>query len=193
MADDELTQLSVAQLGERIQSQAVSPVEVCHAFLARIDAVEPKLNAFITRLDEQALEAAKQAEADVAKGDYRGAFHGVTIGLKDLFWTKGVRTTSGSLLDAGFVPDEDGAAVAPFLEGGAYCIGKLNMPEFAFSPLSSNHHYGPARNPWDPERTSGGSSSGSGAAVASGEVPFALGTDAGGSVRIPSALCGITG
>ena len=193
MADDELTQLTVAQLGRRIQHKAVSPVEVCQAFLAHIDAVEPKLNAFITRLDEQALEAARQAETDLAAGRHWGAFHGIPVGLKDLFWTRGVRTTSGSLVDADFVPEENGAVVAKLFDAGAYCIGKLNMPEFAFSPLSFNHHYGPARNPWDPERTTGGSSSGSGAAVASGGAPFALGTDAGGSVRIPSSLCGITG
>ena len=193
MPDEDLTQLTVAQLGPRIQRGEISPVEVAEAFLRRIDGLEPRLNAFITRVDEDALQAAREAEAEILRGDYRGPFHGIPVGLKDLFWTKGVRTTSGSLIDGDFVPPEDSAVASLMKAAGAYCIGKLHMPEYAFDGTGLNHHYGPARNPWDLTRLAGGSSSGPGVAVASGEVPIALGTDTGGSVRVPSALCGITG
>ena len=193
MSQDELTGLTVAQLAQRIRSKEVSPVEVADAFLRRIEAVEPKLNAFITRLDDHARRAAAAAEAEIMTGEYRGPFHGIPVGLKDLFWTKGVHTTSGSLLDADFVPTADSAVAARLQAAGAYYIGKLHMTEFAFDGTSRNHHYGPARNPWDTARMAGGSSSGSGVAVASGEAPIAVGTDTGGSVRVPAALCGITG
>ena len=193
MSQDDLTGLTVAQLAQRIRGKEVSPVEVADAFLRRIEAVEPKLNAFITRLDGHARRAAAAAEAEIMAGEYRGPFHGIPVGLKDLFWTKGVRTTSGSLLDADFVPTADSAVAARLQAAGAYCIGKLHMTEFAFDGTSRNHHYGPARNPWDTSRMAGGSSSGSGVAVASGEAPIAIGTDTGGSVRVPAALCGITG
>lgn len=193
MPDENLTQLTVAQLGPLIQRGEISPLEVAKAFLRRIDSLEPHLNAFITRLDEHALQAARDAEAEILRGNYRGPFHGIPVGLKDLFWTKGIRTTSGSLIDSAFVPAEDSAVASLIKAAGAYCIGKLHMTEYAFDGTSLNHHYGPALNPWDPTRMAGGSSSGSGVAVASGEVPIALGTDTGGSVRVPSALCGITG
>ncbi len=193
MSQDELTGLTVAQLARRIRGKDVSPVEVADAFLRRIEAVDPKLNAFITRLDDHARRAAAAAEAEIMAGEYRGPFHGIPVGLKDLFWTKGVRTTSGSLLDADFVPTADSAVAERLQAAGAYCIGKLHMTEFAFDGTSRNHHYGPARNPWDTSRMAGGSSSGSGVAVASGEAPIAIGTDTGGSVRVPAALCGVTG
>jgi aspartyl-tRNA(Asn)/glutamyl-tRNA(Gln) amidotransferase subunit A len=144
-------------------------------------------------VDEHALQAAREAEAEILRGHYRGPFHGIPVGLKDLFWTKGIRTTSGSLIDSEFVPPEESAVAARMKAAGAYCIGKLHMTEFAFDGTSLNHHYGPARNPWDLARMAGGSSSGPGVAVASGEVPIAMGTDTGGSVRVPAALCGITG
>lgn len=165
MPDEDLTQLTVAQLGPRIQRGEISPVEVAAAFLRRIDALEPQLNAFITRVDEHALQAARGAEAEILQGHYRGPFHGIPVGLKDLFWTKGIRTTSGSLIDSGLVPAEDSAVASRMKAAGAYCIGKLHMTEFAFDGTSLNHHYGPARNPWDPARMAGGSSSGPGVAV----------------------------
>ncbi len=190
---DDLTRLTVSQLAQRIRGREVSPVEVADAFLRRISTVEPRLNAFITRLDDHARRAAAAAEAGIMAGEYRGPFHGIPVGLKDIFWTKDVRTTSGSVLDADFVPPVDSAVASRFEVAGAYCIGKLHMTEFAFDGTSRNHHYGPARNPWDTARMAGGSSSGSGVAAASGEAPIALGTDTGGSVRVPAALCGITG
>ena len=193
MPEDDLTSLTVAQLAQRIRSREVSPVEVADAFLRRIEAVEPILNAFITRLDDHARRAAATAEAEIMAGEYRGPLHGIPVGLKDLFWTQGIRTTSGSMLDVEFVPTEDAEVASRLKAAGAYCIGKLHMTEFAFDGTSRNHHYGPARNPWDTARMAGGSSSGSGVAVASGEAPIALGTDTGGSVRVPAALCGVTG
>ena len=193
MAGQDLTRLTVAELGPLIQRKEITPVEVAEAYLRRIEALEPQLNAFITRIDDHARREARKAEAEIMAGLYRGPFHGIPVGLKDLFWTKGIRTTSGSVLDADFVPTEDAAVVARLNEAGAYGIGKLHMTEFAFDGTSRNEHYGPARNPWDTRRMAGGSSSGSGVAVASGEVPLALGTDTGGSVRVPAALCGVTG
>ncbi|MBI4282552.1 MAG: amidase [Chloroflexi bacterium] len=193
MPNEDLTQLTVAQLGARIQRGDVSPLEVAEAFLHRIDALEPRLNAFITRMDEHALQAASEAEEELVQGEYCGLFHGIPVGLKDLFWTRGIRTTSGSLIDREFVPAEDSAVASRMIDAGAYCIGKLHMTEFAFDGTSLNPHYGPARNPWDTTRMAGGSSSGPAVAVASGEVPIAIGTDTGGSVRVPAALCGITG
>jgi aspartyl-tRNA(Asn)/glutamyl-tRNA(Gln) amidotransferase subunit A len=191
--NEDLTQLSVSQLGSRIESGDVSPVDVAEAFICRIDALEPQLNAFITRADEHALRAAREAEKEILRGDYKGPFHGIPVGLKDLFWTKGVRTTSGSVIDGDFVPTEDSAVASRMKAAGAYFIGKLHMTEFAFDGTSLNRHYGPARNPWDLARMAGGSSSGPGVAVSSGQVPIAMGTDTGGSVRVPAALCGITG
>lgn len=193
MADQELTQLTVAQLSRRIQRKAVSPVEVAQAFIERIETLEPKLNAFITRTFEEAMEAAQVAEDEVQRGEYKGPFHGVPIGFKDLFWTQNVKTTSGSKIDQHFIPEEDSEVVSRFKAAGAYTIGKLNMVEYAFGPTGANAHYGSARNPWDTEHMPGGSSSGSGVAVAAGEAPLAMGTDTGGSVRIPAALCGLTG
>ena len=193
MAAEDLTQFTLAQLAHLIQRSEVSPVEVAQAFIHRIDALEPRLNAFITRMDDLALESARVAEQEILRGGYRSPFHGIPVGLKDLFWTKGTRTTSGSMIDRDFVPTQDSTVTSLLKAAGAYCIGKLHMTEFAFDGTSLNLHYGPARNPWDLARMAGGSSSGPGAAVASGQVPIAIGTDTGGSVRVPAALCGITG
>ena len=193
MSTEDLTQLSVSRLGSLIERREVSPVEVAEAYIRRIDEVEPRLNAFITRLDEHAMQAAREAEAAILRGGYRGPLHGIPVGLKDLFWTEGIRTTSGSWIDRDFVPTEDSAVASLLKAAGAYCIGKLHMTEFAFDGTSLNRHYGPARNPWDLERMAGGSSSGAGVAVASGEAPLAMGTDTGGSVRVPAALCGVIG
>jgi aspartyl-tRNA(Asn)/glutamyl-tRNA(Gln) amidotransferase subunit A len=185
--------LTVAELGARIHSKQVSPVEVAEAFIARADALEPKVGAFVTRSTEQALDAAKQAEADIAAGNYRGPMHGIPVGVKDIYWTEGVRTTSGSRVYTDFVPDRDSAAVARLREAGAYSIGKTGTVEFAFDPTGRNAHYGMPNNPWRLDRMPGGSSAGSGAGTAAGLFPISLGTDTGGSIRIPSALCGLTG
>ena len=189
----DLTSLTVAELGARIHSKQVSPVEVAEAFIARADALEPKVGAFVTRSTEQALDAAKQAEADIAAGNYRGPMHGIPVGVKDIYWTEGVRTTSGSRVYTDFVPDRDSAAVARLREAGAYSIGKTGTVEFAFDPTGRNAHYGMPNNPWRLDRMPGGSSAGSGAGTAAGLFPISLGTDTGGSIRIPSALCGLSG
>jgi len=193
MADESLTRLSATELGVRIQAREVSPVEATEAFLARIEATEPTLNAFITRTPERALADAKQAEAEIAAGRSRGPLHGIPLALKDLYWTAGIRTTSGSVVEADFVPDEDAAAAARLREAGTVLMGKTNMVEFAFGGTEHNDAYGTPQNPWRLGHITGGSSSGSGAAIAAGQAALALGTDTGGSIRIPAALCGISG
>ena len=142
---------------------------------------------------DEALASARAAEAEIAAGVYRGPLHGIPVGVKDIYWTKGVRTTSGSAVYADFVPDRDSTAVSRLREAGAYPIGKTGTCEFAFDPTGRNAHFGMPNNPWRLDRIPGGSSAGSGAAVAAGFAPLALGTDTGGSVRIPAALCGLTG
>ena len=189
----DITSLTVSELAERIRSKQLSPVEVATAFIARTDALESRVGAFVTRTADQALAAAKTAEAEIAAGGYRGPLHGIPVGVKDIYWTEGVRTTSGSIVRGDFVPDRDATAVARLREAGAYSVGKTGTVEFAFDPTGRNEHYGMPNNPWGLDRMPGGSSAGSGAAVAAGFAPIALGTDTGGSIRIPAALCGLTG
>ena len=190
---DELTAASVAELAARIKTKDVSPVEVAEAYISRADAIEPRIGAFITRTTEQALEQARQAEAEIVAGGYRGPLHGVPVGVKDIYWTAGVRTTSGSEIEADFVPERDSGAVRRLRDAGAVVLGKTNTVEFAFDPTGRNAHYGMPNNPWGLDRMPGGSSSGTGAGVAAGMMPLGLGSDTGGSIRIPSALCGLTG
>jgi aspartyl-tRNA(Asn)/glutamyl-tRNA(Gln) amidotransferase subunit A len=191
----ELFWASMADLGRMIATKEVSPVEVVRAHLDRIAALDAKLRAFITVCAEAALQAARGAEADLMAGKVVGPLHGVPWAPKDLYATKGVRTTGGSKILADAVPRADATVVARLGEAGAIVLGKLNMHEFAYGPEGLNAHYGDARNPWDARahRITGGSSSGSGAAVAAGLTPGSLGSDTGGSIRIPASLCGITG
>jgi aspartyl-tRNA(Asn)/glutamyl-tRNA(Gln) amidotransferase subunit A len=191
----ELCWASARDLARMIATKEVSPVEVARAHLDRIAARDSTLKAFITVCAEGALEAARQAEAEVMAGRLRGPLHGVPLALKDLFNTAGIKTTGGSKILAESVPAADAAVVARLRDAGAVLLGKLNMHEFAYGPEGINAHYGDARNPWDSGQTriAGGSSSGSGVAVAAGLAPLALGSDTGGSIRIPAALCGITG
>ena len=191
----EIPFFTIGQLAPLIEKRQVSPVEVVDAYLERVDGIDEYTNAFITLMRDQALEGARQAEKQIATGNYLGPLHGVPIGLKDLFYTKGVRTTAGSKIErwAQFVPEEDATVVTRFKKAGAVILGKLNMHEFAAGATSFNPHYGSPRNPWDLDRITGGSSGGSGAAVAASLCAAALGTDTGGSVRIPSTLCGIFG
>jgi aspartyl-tRNA(Asn)/glutamyl-tRNA(Gln) amidotransferase subunit A len=186
---------SIADLARRVAGKNVSPVEVIEAHLKRIDALDPKLRAFLHVMRDGALAAAKAAEAAVAAGSPLGPLHGVPIGLKDLYSTKDAPTTGGSKILAGVTPAEDATVVARLRAAGAIMLGKLNLHEFAYGPEGLNEHYGTTRNPWDAKthRIAGGSSSGSGAAVAAGLCAGALGSDTGGSIRIPAALCGITG
>jgi aspartyl-tRNA(Asn)/glutamyl-tRNA(Gln) amidotransferase subunit A len=185
---------SMTDLARMIATRAISPVDVVREHLDRIARFE-HLRAYITVCGDAALEAARAAEAAVTAGASLGPLHGVPIALKDLFDTRGVRTTGGSRILADRVPADDATVVRRLREAGAIVLGKLNMHEFAYGPEGLNAHYGHARNPWDAatERIAGGSSSGSGVAVAAGLAAGALGTDTGGSIRIPASLCGITG
>ena len=185
--------LSIAEASDLIAEGRLSPVELVRAHLARIDDTEARLNSFITLLEDDALAAAKAAEADIQSGKTRGPLHGIPIGLKDLCYTKGVRTTVGSKIMADFVPDEDATVVERLKSAGAIIVGKLQMHEFAIGVTSENPHFGAAHNPWDTDRVTGGSSGGSASSVCSGQCMGAIGTDTGGSVRIPAALCGIVG
>ncbi|MCH7800819.1 MAG: Asp-tRNA(Asn)/Glu-tRNA(Gln) amidotransferase subunit GatA [Chloroflexi bacterium] len=189
----ELHYLSISEAADLISRKRLSPVELAQAHLDRIEATEPSLNSFITLLSDDALESARNAERDIQSGGYRGPLHGIPIGLKDLYYTKGIPTTIGSRIFRDFVPDYDATVTERFAEAGAILMGKLQMHEFALGATSVNPHDGPAHNPWDTERITGGSSGGSGSAVASGQVMGALGSDTGGSVRIPAGLCGIVG
>jgi len=167
--------------------------------LARIEHLNPKLNAYITVTAELALAQAKKAESELfaprgRKGNRdRGPLHGIPISLKDNIYTKGVCTTAGSKILKDFIPQHDAKVVIQLKEAGAVILGKTNMHEFAYGVTSNNPHYGPVRNPWDLQRISGGSSGGSAAAVAAGLCYGSIGTDTGGSIRIPSALCGVVG
>jgi aspartyl-tRNA(Asn)/glutamyl-tRNA(Gln) amidotransferase subunit A len=190
---DDLTGLSLWDVSELIQARKTSPVELTNVCLARIERLNPVLNAFITVTGEQALAEAKAAEMEIAKGKRRGRLHGIPIGLKDLIDTAGVRTTAASAIFADRVPSEDAEVVRRLKAAGAVILGKLNMHEFAYGDTSAQSHFGPVCNPWNRERVAGGSSGGSAAAVSTGLCYGALGSDTGGSIRQPAAYCGIVG
>ena len=195
MNSADLCYLTAGQLSRLIQQKEVSPVEIIEAHLARISALEPKLNSFITVLHDQALAAARRAEAEIQSGKYRGALHGIPVGLKDLFAVKGVRTSSGCKLFDTHVADRDCAIATRLRNAGAIIVGKTNTNPLAYGPTSDTgeYDYGHMRNPWNPDFISGGSSGGSGSAAAAGQCTLTIGSDTGGSVRIPSALCGLVG
>ncbi|MBI5289740.1 MAG: amidase [Chloroflexi bacterium] len=185
--------LSLEDLAHKIAFKEISPVEVTEAMLARIERLNPALNAYMTVTADLALAQAGAAEKEIASGAYRGLLHGVPIAHKDLYDTKGVRTTAGSKIMADRVPDADATAVRKMSEAGAITLGKLGLHEFAFGGTSDNPHYGTIRNPWDTNRCPAGSSGGSGAAVAAGLAFAATGSDTGGSIRMPASFCGTVG
>ncbi len=193
MALDELTRLSIAEAGEQVRRRVLSPAELTRAYLERIQRQDGDLLAYITVLSAEPLAAATAAQEEIARGHYRGPLHGIPIALKDLMLTRGIRTTCGSRILRDWVPDADATVAARLSEAGAILLGKLNMHEFAYGPTGVNPHYGTPRNPWDRQRMPGGSSSGSAVAVAAGLCAGALGTDTGGSIRIPAAFCGLVG
>ena len=193
MDTTELCYASAGTLSRLVQQKELSPVEIIDAHLARIEATEPVLNSYITVLPEEARAAARRAESDIQRGDYRGPLHGIPVALKDLYNTAGVRTTSGSRIFDNFVPEQDCTVADRFRQAGAILLGKLNMHQFAYGPTGENPDYGHMHNPWDPEMVSGGSSGGSGSAAAAGQCTITTGSDTGGSIRIPAALCGIVG
>lgn len=185
--------LTIARISPSIRKKQVSPVELTEFFLERIERLQPALNAFITVTGDHARKQARQAEREIMKGKYRGPLHGIPISLKDLFYTAGIRTTAGSKILRNHVPKENAFVVDRLLAGGAVLLGKTNLHEFAYGVTNNNPHYGPVHNPWDPSRVPGGSSGGSAAAVSAALGIASLGTDTGGSIRIPSAACGVVG
>jgi aspartyl-tRNA(Asn)/glutamyl-tRNA(Gln) amidotransferase subunit A len=185
--------LDLAEATRAVRARTVSPVELTRACLARIERLDPRLDAFITVTRESALAEARWAEAEVVKGRWRGPLHGIPIAVKDNVDTAGVRTTAASAVFLDRIPVEDAEVVRQLKEAGAVFLGKLNMHEFAMGTTSAISHFGPVHNPWDLDRVAGGSSGGSGAAVAAGLCFGSVGTDTGGSIRIPAACCGIVG
>src|SRR5467141_2826435 len=199
MNNTDLAYLTIEEIGKLFRKRKLSPVELTKLMLARIGRINPKLNAYLTVTAELALAQAKKAESELlaprgCKGHRdRGPLHGIPISLKDNIDTKGIRTTAGSKILKDFIPQHDAQVVVLLKEAGAVILGKTNMHEFAYGVTSNNPHYGPVRNPWDLARVPGGSSGGSAAAVAAGLCYGSIGTDTGGSIRIPAALCGVVG
>ena len=183
--------LTIAKASELIRRRALSPVELTRAFLDRIAAIDPQLNAYLLVTGDRALAQARAAEAEIAAGNWRGPMHGIPYALKDIYCTAGIRTTSHSRTREHYVPDFDATAVAKLNAAGAVLLGKLSTHEFAHGGPSFDLPWPPARNPWNRDYFTGGSSSGSGSAVAAGLAMAALGSDTGGSIRNPAALCGV--
>src|SRR5438034_2663266 len=192
MPASEIVFKSAAELAPLLKARKLSPVEVVRAFLDRIEAVNPRVNAFITVTGEQALEQARKAEREIAAGRYRGPLHGVPYAPKDILATKGIRTTNGSKVTSNWIPNHESTVTARLNRAGAILIGKLNLLEFAMGSGQVGL-FGPARNPWDLTYSPSGSSSGSGAALAANMVPLTIGSDSGGSIRGPAKSCGIVG
>jgi len=199
MTDADLAFASIEEVARLYRKREVSPVEVTKLMIARIDQLNPKLNAYITVTAELALAQAKKAEAELfasrgRKGHRdRGPLHGIPISLKDNIYTAGIRTTAGSKILKDFVPSHDAEVWTKLRGAGAILLGKTNLHEFAYGVTTDNPHYGPTRNPWDLARIPGGSSGGSASALAAGICYGSIGTDTGGSIRIPASLCGIVG
>jgi aspartyl-tRNA(Asn)/glutamyl-tRNA(Gln) amidotransferase subunit A len=191
--ENELAHLPVERLAPLVARGKISPVELVEAAARRIARLNPALNAFLTVTIEAALDEARRAEREIRNGRRRGPLHGIPISLKDNIWTRGVRTTAGSKILADFVSAEDATVVRRLRRAGAIVIGKTNLHEFAYGVTTENPHYGPARNPWDTQRMTGGSTGGSAAALAAGIGWGSIGSDTGGSVRIPPSLCGVVG
>ena len=189
----ELHYLTIAEAARLIQTRKLSPVELTDALLKRAEALDPQLNAYITLTADSASWQAKAAEAEIAKGNYRGPLHGIPFALKDIYNTRGTVTTGGSRVCIDNIPKEDATTTAKLIDAGAVLTGKLATHEFAHGGPSFDLPWPPARNPWNLEHFTGGSSSGSGAALAAGLVPASLGSDTGGSIRGPASFCGITG
>ncbi|HKM99110.1 MAG TPA: amidase [Candidatus Binataceae bacterium] len=190
---EQLLSFDVAALGEKLQAKEISPVELTEAYLDRIQRTDDKIRAYITVTADLARKAARKAEHEIVAGKWRGPFHGVPIALKDLCYTRGIVTTGGSKILADFKPGHDCTVWARLSRAGAILLGKLNLHEFAYGITSSNPHWGFVRNPYALDRIPGGSSGGSAAAIVARSAAATIGTDTGGSIRIPAALCGCVG
>ena len=191
MESSDIPFLSATELSRLLESREVSPVEATEAYLERIDNLDFKFNSYLTVSRREALEAAREAERAIARGEYLGPMHGVPVAVKDQLWTRGIRTTGGSRFLADYIPDEDATAIANLKRAGAVLLGKLNMSEFALTGFSHIHSY--PHNPWNLDMSAGGSSSGSGAATAAFLCATSLGEDTGGSIRRPAAWCNLVG
>ncbi len=185
--------MTIREAGKSLRSRRVSSVELTQQCLDQIAKLNPILNAFITVTAESALARAHELDRELAQGTNRGPLHGIPIAHKDLMWTEGVRTTSGSKLFADFVPDRDAAVVRKLDAEGAVMVGKAGLHELAYGITSDNPHFGTIRNPRNAQHVPGGSSGGSGVAVATGMAFVATGTDTGGSIRVPASFCGVAG
>jgi aspartyl-tRNA(Asn)/glutamyl-tRNA(Gln) amidotransferase subunit A len=189
---DDLCALGISELVELTASRDVTPVEVCQASLSRLEATEPELNSFISLDRDRVLADAARLETKTIRGDLLGPLHGVPVAIKDNIATRSEGMTAGSRIYDALRPDQDATVVSRLRAAGALIFGKTNLPEFAYGPVNS-YHFGPTCNPWDTGRYAGGSSMGSGAAVAAGVVPAAIGTDTTGSIRNPATWCGVVG
>jgi len=185
--------LTIAAAADAIRSGRLSPVELAEACLRRIECLNPRLNAYVTVTAERARADARRAGEELAAGRWRGPLHGIPIGVKDLYDTAGIRTAAGSKVHAGRVPATDATVVRRLRDAGAVLLGKENTHEYAWGITTDNPHWGPTRNPWDTTRIPGGSSGGSAAAVAACLSLGSMGSDTGGSIRLPAALCGVVG
>ena len=192
MQRNEIPFLSATELAQLLKTRQISPIEAAESYLERIEQIDPALNSYITVTAETARAAARQAEAEIAAGQYRGPLHGVPVAVKDQFYTAGVPTTGGSEILRHFAPDHDATVITKLKDAGAILLGKLNMSEFAMGD-AFHHPYGRPRNPWDRSRNPGTSSSGSGAATAAFLCATSLGEDTAGSIRGPAAFCGLVG
>lgn len=193
ISNKDICSMDAVTMAKSIRSKEISPVEVIDAVHERMDKLEPVLHAFCTPTPELARKRAKEIESDIIAGRSVGPLAGVPVGIKDLVCTKGIRTTSGSLAYKDFIPDEDDVVVERLKAAGAVILGKTNVPEFGYSGVGHNPVFETTRNPWNTKLTPGGSSAGSGAGVATGMCPFAIGSDGGGSIRIPGSFSGLYG
>lgn len=191
--NNKLAAKSIGELAPLLQNKEVSPVEVTEAVLERAETYNPQINAYIHITRDKALAASRQAEKEIMAGQYRGPLHGIPMALKDIFYFKDEVATIGSKIHQDFIPSYDATVVSKLKEAGVIFTGTLNMHEYAWGATTNNPHFGPCRNPWDIEKIPGGSSGGSGAAVAADMTIASVGTDTGGSIRIPASACGIVG
>jgi aspartyl-tRNA(Asn)/glutamyl-tRNA(Gln) amidotransferase subunit A len=193
MSDPELCGLTIARAAKALRAREFSPLELTESYLRRIEQLNPRVNAYITVTAERARADARRATEEFAAGRIRGPLHGIPVALKDLFETEGIRTTGGARIHASHVPAQDCPVARQLRDAGTILLGKLNTHEYAYGVTTNNPHFGATRNPWNLERIPGGSSGGSGAAIAAGLATATIGTDTGGSIRMPASVCGVVG